>query len=76
VDTARAAADLMGDVLGWDDVARKREVDHYLARVAAERESQRMADDRTADAARLGAPDVRGYGADHTTHEPPAHRRR
>jgi glycerol-3-phosphate dehydrogenase len=27
--------------------------------VAAERESQRMPDDRTADAARLGAPDVR-----------------
>jgi glycerol-3-phosphate dehydrogenase len=28
--------------------------------VAAERESQRMPDDRTADAARLGAPEVRG----------------
>jgi glycerol-3-phosphate dehydrogenase len=27
--------------------------------VTAERESQRMPDDRTADAARLGAPDVR-----------------
>jgi glycerol-3-phosphate dehydrogenase len=77
VETARAAADLMGDVLGWDGVAREREVDHYLARVAAERESQRMADDRTADAARLGAPDVRGYGADHhITHVSPGHRRR
>jgi glycerol-3-phosphate dehydrogenase len=63
-ETAAAAADLMGDVLGWDDVTRKREVEHYLARVGAERESQRMSDDRTADAARLGAPDVRGYGAD------------
>ena len=29
------------------------------ARVAAERESQEQLDDRTADAARLGAPDVR-----------------
>jgi glycerol-3-phosphate dehydrogenase len=76
VDTARAAADLMGDVLGWDDATREREVDHYLARVAAERESQRMADDRTADAARLGAPDVRGYGADHTNHASPTHRHR
>ena len=36
---------------------RAREI--YEARVAAERESQRMPDDRTADAARLGAPDVR-----------------
>ena len=38
---------------------RGREIEHYLARVEAERESQRMPDDLTADAARLGAPDVR-----------------
>ena len=56
---ADAAAELMGDVLGWDAATRDREIDHYLARVAAERESQRMPDDLTADAARLGAPDVR-----------------
>jgi glycerol-3-phosphate dehydrogenase len=53
----------MGGVLGWDDKTRRREIDHYLARVAAERESQRMPDDATADAARLGAPDPRGYAA-------------
>ena len=35
-----------------------REVDHYLARVAAEIEAQQQPDDETADAARLGAPDV------------------
>jgi glycerol-3-phosphate dehydrogenase len=46
-------------VLGWDDERTAREVAHYTARVAAERESQRMPDDSTADAARLGAPDVR-----------------
>ncbi|GAA3512775.1 glycerol-3-phosphate dehydrogenase/oxidase [Actinocatenispora rupis] len=63
-ETAPAAAELMGDVLGWDRAARDREVEHYRARVEAERESQRKEDDRTADAARLGAPDVRGYGAD------------
>ncbi|GIL29799.1 FAD-dependent oxidoreductase [Actinocatenispora comari] len=63
-ETAPAAAALMGAVLGWDDVTRDREIEHYLTRVAAERESQRKPDDRTADAARLGAPDVRGYGAD------------
>ena len=49
----------MAGVLGWDAERTEREVAHYEARVAAERESQRMPDDRTADAARLGAPDVR-----------------
>jgi glycerol-3-phosphate dehydrogenase len=49
----------MGTVLGWDKAQRHREIEHYLARVAAERESQRMPDDLTADAARLGVPDVR-----------------
>jgi glycerol-3-phosphate dehydrogenase len=56
---ARAAAELLGDVLGWSEVDRRREVAHYQARVRAERESQEQLDDRTADAARLGAPDVR-----------------
>jgi glycerol-3-phosphate dehydrogenase len=60
VESAAHAAALMGSVLGWDEQTRIREVNHYLARVAAERESQQMPDDLTADAARLGAPDVRG----------------
>ena len=38
-----------------------------LARVAAEQESQRMPDDLTADAARLGVPDVRGFQSDRTS---------
>jgi glycerol-3-phosphate dehydrogenase len=59
VETAPRVADLMGRELGWDDERTDREVAHYTARVEAERESQRMPDDRTADAARLGAPDVR-----------------
>jgi glycerol-3-phosphate dehydrogenase len=58
-DSAAHAAELVGAVLGWDKPTRAREVEHYLARVAAERESQRMPDDLTADAARLGAPEVR-----------------
>jgi glycerol-3-phosphate dehydrogenase len=65
-ESAVHAAALMGSVLGWDATTRAREVDHYLARVAAERESQQMPDDLTADAARLGAPEVRG-GADQVT---------
>ena len=64
VRSAEHAAAVMGAVLGWDAANREREVEHYLKRVAAERQSQRMPDDQTADAARLGAPDVRGYAPD------------
>ncbi len=60
VAAAEAVARLVAPVLGWDASAVAREVEHYRARVAAERESQQQPDDRTADAARLGAPDVRG----------------
>jgi glycerol-3-phosphate dehydrogenase len=58
-DSAEHAAQLLGTVLGWDDRTRAQEVEYYSARVAAERESQRMPDDLTADAARLGAPEIR-----------------
>lgn len=64
LEAARDAAAIMGEVLGWDEATLARELEHYDARVAAERESQRMADDHTADAARLGAPDVRTGGAE------------
>jgi len=63
-ESAEQAAEIMGTVLGWGAAVRAREVEHYLARVAAERQSQRMPDDATADAARLGAADVRGFAAD------------
>jgi glycerol-3-phosphate dehydrogenase len=63
VESAAAAAEVMGRVLGWDARVRAREVEHYLARVAAERQSQQAPDDATADAARMGAPDVRGASA-------------
>jgi glycerol-3-phosphate dehydrogenase len=63
-ETARHAAAVMGGALGWDEVVRNREVEHYLARVEAERQSQKMPDDLTADAARIGVPDVRGFAAD------------
>ncbi|GAA0483744.1 glycerol-3-phosphate dehydrogenase/oxidase [Streptomyces sp. NPDC046215] len=55
---AREAAELMAPVLGWDASQVKKEVERYEKRVEAERESQRQPDDLTADAARLGAPDV------------------
>ncbi|OPX13230.1 glycerol-3-phosphate dehydrogenase/oxidase [Mycobacterium sp. AT1] len=57
-DSCKEVADLMGPLLGWSPEQREREVAHYLARVAAERESQTMPDDETADGARLGAADI------------------
>ncbi|CAI7975552.1 Glycerol-3-phosphate dehydrogenase 2 [Frankia sp. Hr75.2] len=59
LETAPQVAELIAPVLGWSPATVEREIDHYRARVAAELESQRQADDHTADAARLGAPDVR-----------------
>jgi glycerol-3-phosphate dehydrogenase len=58
-ESAREVASLMAPILRWDNTTIDREVDHYLKRVAAERDSQSKADDQTADAARMGAPDVR-----------------
>ncbi|MEU0842969.1 glycerol-3-phosphate dehydrogenase/oxidase [Streptomyces sp. NPDC005962] len=55
---AREAAELMAPVLGWGPEQIDKEVEHYEKRVEAERESQRQPDDLTADAARLGAPDI------------------
>ncbi|HEV2930196.1 MAG TPA: glycerol-3-phosphate dehydrogenase/oxidase [Propionibacteriaceae bacterium] len=59
VAAATEVADLVAPVLGWGKGEIAREVEHYQKRVAAERESQHQPDDMSADAARLGAPDVR-----------------
>ena len=58
VRAAPAAAALLAPVLGWSEVQTEREIDHYLARVEAERLSQEQPDDQTADTARLGAPEI------------------
>ena len=58
VTAAPTVAALIADVLKWDDEQKQREIDHYLARVQAERDSQTKPDDDTAEAARLGAPDI------------------
>jgi glycerol-3-phosphate dehydrogenase len=57
VGSARPAAELMAGILGWDAERVEREIAHYTAQIAAERESQLQPDDRSADAARMGAPD-------------------
>jgi glycerol-3-phosphate dehydrogenase len=56
---AAAVADLMGDVLGWDAATRHREVQIYLARMAAERDSPRNPNDSAADARHAAAPEAR-----------------
>jgi glycerol-3-phosphate dehydrogenase len=53
VDTVRHAAALMAGELGWSKSTVDEEVRSYLARVEAERESQKMPDDVSADRARL-----------------------
>jgi glycerol-3-phosphate dehydrogenase len=58
VAAAPTVAGLMTDVLGWDAAQRNREVELYLIRVAAERDSQTKPDDETAETARLEAPDI------------------
>jgi glycerol-3-phosphate dehydrogenase len=56
---AETICELVAEALEWSPEDCERELSHYRARVAAERDSQEQRDDRTADAARLGAPDVR-----------------
>jgi glycerol-3-phosphate dehydrogenase len=59
VAAAPVVAEVMGEILGWDGDTMAREIEHYEARARAELDSQQQPDDRTADAARMGAPDVR-----------------
>ena len=54
---ARPAAELMAAELGWDADRLEDEVDHYLRRVEAERQSQQKPTDQEADEARVRAPE-------------------
>ncbi|HEX5862385.1 MAG TPA: glycerol-3-phosphate dehydrogenase/oxidase [Nocardioides sp.] len=58
VQAASTAARLMAEELGWDDARTEDEVDHYLRRVEAERQSQAKRTDQEADEARVSAPDI------------------
>jgi glycerol-3-phosphate dehydrogenase len=59
VDCARPVAELMGEVLGWDEATIAHEVEVYTARVEAERDSQTQPNDEAADARRSAAPEAR-----------------
>jgi glycerol-3-phosphate dehydrogenase len=58
VAAAPTVAALMAGPLDWDEEQKQREIKHYLMRVEAERDSQTQPNDTTAEAARLGAPDI------------------
>ena len=58
IAAARQAAELMAGELAWDGARLDDEVDHYLRRVEAERQSQRALTDQEADEARVQAPDI------------------
>ena len=58
VASARPTAELMARELGWDEATLDDEVDHYLRRVEAERQSQLQITDQEADEARVQAPDI------------------
>ena len=58
IHAPRRVAELMAGELGWDEARLDDEVDHYLRRVEAERQSQLKATDQEADEARVSAPDI------------------
>jgi glycerol-3-phosphate dehydrogenase len=58
VAAAPTVAALMAGPLNWDEEQKQREIKHYVMRVEAERDSQTQPNDTTAEAARLGAPDI------------------
>ena len=59
VACAPVVARLVAGLLDWDERRIQDEVAAYLARVAAERESQEEPDDLAANAERTAAPDIR-----------------
>jgi glycerol-3-phosphate dehydrogenase len=72
LESAPDAARIMARVLGWDAATVAREIAVYTARVDAERASQRMPDDQSADATRIGAPDPRVFREDPRLRSTPA----
>jgi len=57
LSSALPVARLMAGELGWDDATVAEEVDHWLRRLEAERQSQLQLTDQEADEARVSAPE-------------------
>ena len=58
VGVAREAAELLAPELGWTPEQVEHEIEYYVKRIEAERDSQAKEDDQEADAIRRGAPDI------------------
>jgi len=58
ISAAPVVTRLIAPLLDWNHTQQTNEIQHYLARVTAERQSQQQPDDTTADATRLSAPDI------------------
>ena len=56
-EAAKPVAELMAGVLGWNRRRVREEVEHWLRRVEAERQSQMQLTDQEADEARVAAPE-------------------
>ncbi len=52
LESSRAIAPVIAEVLGWDEATTAAEIEHYAKRVAAEIASERLPDDKSADEAR------------------------
>lgn len=64
VECAREVADLMGEVLGWDEARTEREISLYEQRVAAEMASHVTESDDEADSYLRGVPEAREFLAE------------
>ncbi|HEX5189473.1 MAG TPA: glycerol-3-phosphate dehydrogenase/oxidase [Streptosporangiaceae bacterium] len=58
LSSAQEVAELMAGPMKWRTRQVTREIDHYRARIEAERKSQEADSDTDADAIRLGAPEI------------------
>jgi glycerol-3-phosphate dehydrogenase len=58
VDAAAEVADIVAPLLGWDDAAKKREIDAWRSRIDAELMALRSEDDETAEEAMRAAPPI------------------
>jgi glycerol-3-phosphate dehydrogenase len=58
VEAATTVAAWIAEPLGWDEATVAAEIEHYRARVEAERLSQDQPDDASADAVRLAVPEI------------------
>lgn len=58
-DSAEAVAATVAPILSWNKAQTRAEIDTYLARIDAEQRAHKQPDDESANAERMGGPDIR-----------------